>query len=548
MSGAGDPGIEIHGQRIAGAEARAWQLALALGRQRRFAEAIIELQRILAHCPHFLPAAIQAAHFLSGAGRHREAVIAVLQATKVPGASPALAIEIGKLLRRFECPRELSELFERVDWEVAGSAVVLVEAGRLLAESGLHDQAVAMLERAERIQPDYPHLHYLRGSLHATAGEMASARDEFRRTLALSPRAPHAHWMLSMVPGEDESDAATEGDVATLEALLGQAAPGSDARAYLGHALHNHLHRLGRHDQAWDALDQGRQARRARVPYDAIRQAELFDALHAVDLGALRPGHAPPHGSPGLVFIVGMHRSGTTLLERVLAGHRGIIDGGETHAFGAQLQFAADHECARVVDTRLLERIGSVDLAEVADRFRDYARWRVAGGAMLTEKLPENFLLAGIIARALPEARILHMRRDPVDTCFSNLRTFFGGAAAHSYDPLDLAKYYLQYRRLMAHWHEVAPGRILDIDYAAFVADPEAETRQVARFCGIGFEPGSLDMARSGGRVATASIGSVRSGIQANRAGAWRPYASRLQAMIRALEPAYTESGDKLPG
>jgi hypothetical protein len=162
---------------------------------------------------------------------------------------------------------------------------------------------------------------------------------------------------------------------------------------------------------------------------------------------------------------------------------------------------------------------------------------------VLTEKLPSNFLLAGIIAHALPEARILHMRRDPVDTCFSNLRTFFGNAAVHSYDPLDVADYYLRYRRLMSHWHRVLPGRILDIDYSGFVADPEDGTRRVLEFCGLEFEPAALDIGRSGGTVATASIGTVRAGILKDRGGAWRPYATQLEAMIRVLAPAYIKDG-----
>lgn len=522
-------------------QAELWQQAQAFGRQRRFAQAVDVLQRILDESPDFTPAAVQASYFLSASGRHRDAVDITRQAAAVERIAPEVSIEIGKLLRRFECSRELTELFERVDWHTAGTAIEVVEAARLLADSGQHDQSMALLDLAGRIRPDYAHRHYLRGSLLAAAGDMSGARAELRRTIELSPRAAHAHWMLSVLP--ENADAADDREVVALATLLRDAAPGSDARVYLGYALHNCLHRLARYDEAWGALEQGMQARRACMQYDATRQAALFDSLYSLDPATLRAGADPGPGSPVLVFIVGMHRSGTSLLERILAGHSTVADGGETHVFDAQLQYATDHECRRVVDATVLARIAEAGLTEVADRFRALARWRAGGRPVLTEKLPDNFLVAGLIGRALPEARILHMRRDPVDTCFSNLRTLFGGAAAHSYDPLEVADYYLHYRRLMKHWHRLLPGRILDIEYSDFVADPEREARRVAAFCGIEFEPSALDVARSGGRVATASLGSVREGILRNRGGAWQPYAPRLQAMIQALAPAYHEDG-----
>lgn len=234
-----------------------------------------------------------------------------------------------------------------------------------------------------------------------------------------------------------------------------------------------------------------------------------------------------------------MHRSGTTLLEHLLAGHATVADGGETYTFTASVCEATDHHCSGVIDTTALARLDGVDWDAIGDRWRAYARWRASGRAALTEKLPSNFLNVGLIARALPEARFLHMRRDPLDVCFSNLRTFFGQAAAYSYDQEQLAAYYLQYRSLMAHWHAQLPGRILDIDYAALVQDPTTRMRDVMEFCGLPFEPGSVEAPRRGGSVATASLADVRGGISKGRGGAWKPYASGLQALIEALKPAY---------
>ena len=166
-----------------------------------------------------------------------------------------------------------------------------------------------------------------------------------------------------------------------------------------------------------------------------------------------------------------------------------------------------------------------------------YANWRRAGRRWLTEKLPSNFLNIGFILHALPEARILHMRRDPVETCFSNLRTLFRGGAPYACDQEDLADYYLQYRRMMAHWHALAPGRILDVDYAAFVADPEAQAQRIMAYCGLTYVPGALDigMRRRHGRHR--ERGACTQGHPQNRGSAWKPYAQRLQPLIQGLSP-----------
>jgi hypothetical protein len=239
-----------------------------------------------------------------------------------------------------------------------------------------------------------------------------------------------------------------------------------------------------------------------------------------------------------------MHRSGTTLLERVLAGHDGVADGGETYVFSACLRHAADHYCQGVGDAVLVDRLDAPGLTAAGARFRDYARWRAGGKAWLTEKLPSNFLNLGFILQALPEARVLHMRRDPIDTCFSNLRTFFGNAAAYSYEQRELAEYFLHYQALMRHWHAQAPGRILDIDYAEFVAAPEIQARRVMEFCGIEFQPEALALEHGGGQVATASLADVRGGIRRDRGGVWRHYEAHLQPLREALAPAYgTDAG-----
>lgn len=534
----------IYGFRIEGLPAIRWRQALDRARLGNRAEAVEILHDVLRGSPEFVPALVQAALLLHSLDRYREAEDLALRAARAVDMRPELAVEIGKLLRKFERSQELQSLFDRVEWGRESSAAVLVEAARLLVESGLYPPAIHLLDRAQRMQPSYAHQYYMRGSIEAAAGEADAAREHLSRAIELSPRSAHSHWMLSVLPPGASDDRV---DLEALHRLLQETSAGSQARAYLAHALHNHLHREGRFDEAWEALETAMQTQRQRMPYRRDRQAALFADLEDIDLPALARHAEGVSDSPGLVFIVGMHRSGTSLLERVLAGHPQVEDGGETYTFTAQLRRACDHHCRQAIDSEIVARIRDVGLDEVRCGFRSYARWRAGGKRVLTEKLPSNFLNAGLIACAFPEARILHMQRDPVDTCFSNLRTLFTNADAYSNDPLDMADYFLRYRKLMDHWRTALPGRILDVDYAAFVEDPETHARRVLEFCGLDFDPAALDVRRSGGIVATASLGAVRRGILKDRGGAWRPYASQLQPMIRALEPA-CENGSAKAG
>jgi len=236
-----------------------------------------------------------------------------------------------------------------------------------------------------------------------------------------------------------------------------------------------------------------------------------------------------------LIFIVGMFRSGTTLIERVLAGHPDVFDGGETYQFSACLRQATNHDTLDAVDRTIVANAASIDFEAVRQRMHAYARWRAHGSRWLTEKLPSNFLNVGFILHAFPEARIVHMRRDPVETCFSNLRTIFRGAAPYACDQRALADYFLLYRRLMTHWNKIAPGRILEVDYTDFVDNPLAQTRRLLDYCDLEFLPDVLDLDRRGGASATASAAHVRKGILKDRHRQWLPYERHLRPMLDIL-------------
>ena len=241
------------------------------------------------------------------------------------------------------------------------------------------------------------------------------------------------------------------------------------------------------------------------------------------------------------IFIVGMHRSGTTLLEQLLDGSPQVRGVGELYDFTSAMRYATDHHCKGVIDRTIIERARDADFDEIGTRYLDGMAWRLGSERFFTDKLPSNFLNLGFICRALPQAKILHMVRDPVETCFSNLRELFSEANPYSYDQLELADYFLQYRRLMAHWHAAYPGRILDVDYAQLTRDPEAVMRKVAAFCGIDYIDAMCDPRSSTRAVSTASAVQVRDQVVRRELPKWAPYAKYLQPLIEALRQGGVE-------
>jgi tetratricopeptide (TPR) repeat protein len=472
--------------------------------------------------------------------RYRDALHCVLQVFDSADRDPGLLVPLCQRLHRFnECGRALS-LVAKADPQRFPSAAGRTELASLASRCGDQALAEAWIDEAVRADPKHAPAQYMRGVVAMFRGDMPQARFALSACLAIAPDFAQAHWVLSALPddgGPGDADAP-----ARIRASLARMQAGSTGEAYLQFALHNALHALGCHDEAWDALARGCALRREQAPHDPRETGALFAALESLYTPEFLAPFAAPRGDFTPIFIVGMHRSGTTLLERILGGHPRVADGGESYAFTAQLDAAADHKIVGALDATALQRLVDADFAAIGAGFLDASRWRARGRPFLTEKLPANLLNAGLIAKALPQAKLIRVVRDPMDTCFSNLRTFFAGAAAYSHDQEQLAGHFLRCDRLAQHLHEAAPGRMLDIAYADLIGDTEATARRVFDFCGLPFAPEALDVERASGDVATASTASVRAGILRDRAGAWKPYARQLQPMRETLEARRTDA------
>lgn len=411
----------------------------------------------------------------------------------------------------------------------SGNPVILAELGKLMSDAMLPEQSLLLLQRAYDIRPSSAALRYLLGLNLLYCGRAGEAEVHLEEAIAQDPNLAHAAWALAKLRRQTPD----HNHVDRLRASVAAMGAGRGDAVLLHYALFKELDDLDRVDEAWAALDRAMQARRKQVRYDAAATRQMFDYLSTLTAQPPLPVADEQGATP--IFIVGMPRSGTTLLERILGAHSQVADAGELHDFTWQMRWMANRAGSPYPDITLARSMEGVDFAELGSRYVSHTRWRAKGKPFFTDKMPANFLNIGYIGRALPHARILHMSRDPMDTCFSNLKEFFAGPYSHSYDQAEMADYYLRYERLMDHWREQFPGRILDVSYERLAAQPESVAREVLAFCGLPWQQGLVDIEARAGSVATASSVQVREPIHRRSIAQWRRYERYLQPMQEVL-------------
>ena len=510
-----DPRVQIDRLRAAGDDTGALAVAEA---------AVHEGSKYMA--VHF-----RLASLLLRAGRYRDADAATQHAARLSPALPAELVELGKRLAYFNRAAQMRAVARQRLQAPSWSAGAEADFAALLSMLGEQEMALALIERAARSGVD-PAMLYNRSQLHLYGGRMDAAEADLRHCLQLAPTMAKAYWALSKLPGPRKDPAS----LAALERAASAAADDGDV-AFLQFALFNHLDALDRVEPAWAALARGCAAKRRRLRYEPRDSAGMFKALEQLGPWTGAAASADLDG-PTPIFIVGMHRSGTTLVERMLGNHPKVAEGGELYDFPAGLRMALDRHFNGPSDAEAARRADGIDFAALGRDYIERVRWRAAGRPFLVDKLPSNFLNIGFLHRALPGARVIHMRRGAMDTCFSNLKELFSAACPYSYDQGELADFYLGYRGLMAHWHGVAPGYVLDVEYEALARDPEAGARRILAFCGLDFDPACLDPGGNIRPVNTASSAQVREPIHTRSIAAWRryePWLGPLQARLSGL-------------
>lgn len=408
--------------------------------------------------------------------------------------------------------------------------------GQVLVQLGDYDGSLTAFSQAADLAPAQPQLHLNRASALIGLGCFDEAEQALEQCLALAPRYWRAHYSLAQLRRQTPAN----NHLARLQALLSEADSDPAALTCLHLALAKEHEDLGDYPQAMIHLVAGKRAARPPRGYDPARDAAMVDAL----IAAFGPLPAPAADTPldGPIFIVGMPRSGTTLVDRIVSSHPAVRSAGELHTFGQALAHALRSPTPHLLDPAVFARVAGIDWPKLGRTYLAHAHTVVGDhGGRFTDKLPHNFLHLGAIARALPGARIVCLRRQPMDTCLSNFRQLFAASAPYfdySYALEDVGRYYLQFDRLMAHWARTLPGRLLSVDYEELVDHQEAETRRLLDFCGLPWDDACLHFERNATPVTTPSAVQVRATLHRDSLERWKRYGAAMDGLRTILVEA----------
>lgn len=510
-----------------------WRQAELYASRKAWPQAAACFRALLRDHPDDSSVLLQLSYIESLAGHYRSAREYALRAYRSVTRSPAIVPELIARLRTFNEAELVHKTVAALRPLNKVPIPVLLACANQLSSLNRQESALQLLDEAKRGDPDYPPTLLARSQVLTYLGRFDAAEAELLRCLQRAPEIATTYWLLSRL----RKQTAETNRIDQIRRQLRRPGRQPEEVVLLAYALHKELDDLGDYPQAWCALELACRTKRATLSYSHESTVDLVTRL--IDLFPIagrRQAMPQEVEGPVPIFIVGMHRSGTTLLEQCLHGNSAVAGLGELYDFTSQMRLATDHHCRGVIDRRIVERAPAVDFAAVGRGYLAGLAWRLDGEKFFTDKLPSNFLNLGFICRALPRAKILHMKRDPVQTCFSNLRELFSGANPYSYDQAELAGFYRQYERLMAHWREAFPGRILDVDYAQLVGSHEQTLRKVADFCGFALEPAMMHTGRQTRAVSTASAVAVRNEVVAPVVEKWVPYADELRPLRDGLD------------
>ncbi len=508
--------------------------AIQLHRDGRPKDAEVKLRDILREQPANATATRMLGNIALDEGRYRMAARLLRNAVKLAPDYYGAWIDLSRALTEYEKLDEaraaISEVI-KLDKHLAYPYVLL---GNLESKIGDYEAAVSAFEAALDRQAD--HGGALAGLGHAlkTIGRQEQAIDRYRKCVQNYPAFGEAWWSLANLKTFRFND----DEVATLETHVDDERLNDEARVNINFALGKAYEDRGDYADAFHRYDRGNKLRRPHESYDPVQTEATHDRIIktiTAELIESKQSHAEQRNDP--IFIVGLPRSGSTLIEQILASHDDV-DG--THELPDlprvvrtinqwQIQGKGYPDAVALLDEGQIRELGEQYL-ESTQRYRH-------GGARFTDKMPNNFSMVGLLALILPNAKIVNARRHPLDSCMGSYKQLFYRGQSFTYDLVELGEYYLEYQRMMDHWQELLPGRVLDVHYENMVTDQENQTRRLIKYCDLPWQDQCLRFYETERAVNTASSEQVRQPIYSKSINSWRRFEDQLEPLIEVLEP-----------
>ncbi|BBF69470.1 tetratricopeptide repeat-containing sulfotransferase family protein [Sphingomonas bisphenolicum] len=491
-----------------------------------------------------LPAAAQAAQRLAMAQPERPAGffllgMAAAEAGQVAQALPMLeqAVARGGQAEHLAQYARLLILLRR-DGEAGRAARAALAAGPedalthdtigcVLARLGDHAASVGPFEGAVAAEPDNLSYRYNLAAACGFTGRVDAARDHYEAILRADPGDARVHYALAILSRQT----AEANHVSRLETILAAATKPED-RLRIRYALAKSHEDMGNAAQAFAHLSAANGAHKQAIGYDGAADAAIFDAIERLFADGAPQGWGAGLEEPAPIFVTGMPRTGTTLVDRILSSHPQVGSAGELQAMPLAVKQLAGTRSRLVIDPDTIAASAASDPRALGQAYMARAgHHRADGKRRFIDKLPANFLYIGHMLHALPQAKIICLRRQPMDTVWSNYKNLFASQSAYyaySYDLMDIARYYARFDRLLALWDRLFPGRVLQLSYEALVADQEGETRRLLAHVGLAWDAACLSFHENQAAVATPSAAQVRRPLNADAVARWKRHEGAL--------------------
>jgi len=517
----------------AGHSAAAHFLGLLLHQTGRSAEGLVLLEQSLRAEPRNPDFLNNYGTVLRDAGRAVAAADQFRKAVAAKADHAAARENLGSTLRQIGHFDAAEEVFRatigRNPFQMrarAGLAETQQEAGRL-------DDALATFREALTIRPKDADLNHGYGVGLMEKGRLAEAAEHFRTALAAEPTQAKSWMMLSQVKPQREPD----GELAAMETQHAKAPADSPARMQLSFGLGKLHDDLKIYDKAFDYFAEGNAIRRKGIAYDGARTRAEFEAMKATFTKEFFEIHKPSTiEDDAPIFVVGMPRSGTTLVEQIIASHPQVFGAGELTILKTAVGKGFPLDMKGGFPAGIADMPGKA-FADAGHDYLDMLHARYPGFKHITDKMPGNFLLVGFLHLMLPKARIVHCSRNAVATCLSIFKSHFrGDGHLYGYDLTELADFHNLYVDMMAHWHAVLPGVVHDVRYEDFVADQEGQSRALIDYLGLPWSEAVLSFHENERQVRTASAAQVRQPMYKGSVDLWKRYGERLNPLIERLK------------
>jgi tetratricopeptide (TPR) repeat protein len=478
-------------------------------------------------------------YFLSGlvekaSKRQARAVKAFSKAIKSDDKRYDAAIELAGQYLLSNQYSEAVALLKKYESSLSNSPRYLDMAGTIYTNVGLPERGWPLHQKANELQPGVDSLQANLAACSVYVGKIDVAKEIYRRLLKKFPNHQRNHYELSRLEKARDST-----HVEQMKKILHSTKLSAEKNIFTYYAIGKELEDLEQWDEAFQYYEMAGNAAAKVTNYDVATDLQLIDKIIEVcnsdwlAAGTNEVGTDLPEKTP--IFVVGLPRTGTTLTERILSCHSHVESVGETYFVQMVLRRESGVESIEPMNPAIIEAVAKKDIWAIAEGYLRAVTYKFGVKPMFIEKFPENFLYLGFIAKSYPYARIIHLKRNPMDACFAMYKQSFFRFA---YTLDDLGRYYVTYNRLLNHWRETLKDRLIEVEYESLVADQEGQTRELLEKLGLDFEEACLNFEQNITASNSASSVQIREKIHSRSVNRWTHFAEHLQSLKTYLENA----------